>query len=185
MAFDPFIIRKPKTTLSGVQGKITVQSANGERIGQWGGTECFLSRQTGLGPCLVVRSSRHRRGQGTFFQLVGLRQVLSSHVLQGKLTLVLSHAHQRICTVFINALPSDIEELQMMAGTLQDRSKWKTLEKNVAKHAGNSSVRGKGSTHEIKIGVSHNRKYSGSSHLRDPTQTGLEREYNDSSEDEN
>ncbi|CCW62959.1 unnamed protein product [Phytomonas sp. EM1] len=184
MALDPFRIRKPKTTLSSVQGKITVLSADGERIGQWGGTECFLSRQAGLGPCLVVRSSRHRRGQGTFFQLSGLRQVLSSHVLQGKLTLVLPHAHQRLCTVFINASPTDIEELQMMAGTLQDRSRWGTLEKNVAKHAGGSAARGRGSGQGREAGASGDKTHTRSGYLRDPTQTGLEREYNDSTDDE-
>lgn len=127
----PLLPPKPKLTMSAVVGKISVIAEDGERIGPWGGTECFLSGQSGIGPCLVVRSSRHRQHEGTFFRLSGLRQVLSSHVAQGKLTLVLPHA-QRLCTVFI-VTTSDIDELRMMAGLLQNRSAWATgIERNVA-----------------------------------------------------
>ncbi|KAG8340374.1 AAA domain [Trypanosoma vivax] len=121
---------KPKFTLSSVRGRIIVSAEDGERVGQWGGTECFLSRQTGMGPCLVVRSSRHKRHQGTFFRLVGLQSVLSSYAVEGKLTVVIPH-QQRMCTVFIET-SVDVDELRIMAAILQDREHWKDLQKNVA-----------------------------------------------------
>ncbi|RNF15680.1 PIF1 helicase-like protein [Trypanosoma cruzi] len=121
---------KPKMTVSAVRGRILVTAEDGERIAQWGGTECFLSRQSGLGPCLVVRSSRHKRHEGTFFQLVGLRRVLSAYAMEGKLTIMVAH-EQRLCTVFIETV-ADVDALRIMAALLQDRSHWKDIEKNVA-----------------------------------------------------
>ncbi|KEG08854.1 PIF1 helicase-like protein [Trypanosoma grayi] len=121
---------KPKMTVAAVRGRIIVMSEDGERIGAWGGTECFLSRQTGLGPCLVVRSSRHRRHEGTFFQLTGLQRVLATYATEGKLTVVMPH-ERRVCSVFIETT-ADVDALRIMAAVLQDRSHWKEIEKNVA-----------------------------------------------------
>ncbi|KAH9597547.1 DNA helicase Pif1-like [Trypanosoma melophagium] len=121
---------KPKLTVSAVRGRIIVAAEDGERIGGWGGTECFLSRQTGLGPCLVVRSSRHKRHEGTFFQLNSLQRVLSAYAVEGKLTVVVPH-ERRLCTVFIETT-TDIDALRVMAAVLQDRNHWKDMEKNVA-----------------------------------------------------
>nr|CCC93318.1 unnamed protein product [Trypanosoma congolense IL3000] len=123
-------LHKPKMTPSSVRGRIRVTAEDGERIGPWGGTECFLSRQVGIGPCLVVRSSRHKRHQGTFFRLVGVQEVISTYTMEGKLTVVVPH-EKRLCTLFIET-GDDIGALQMMAATLQDRSQWKDMERNVA-----------------------------------------------------
>lgn len=137
------ILRPPrrKMTVSAVQGKITVLAEDGTRVGQWGGTECFLSRQRSLGACLVVRSSRHRRHEGTFFQLARLQRVLSAHLAQGKLTLILPH-EQCVCTLFIETT-TDMAELHSMAGVLQDRRRWNTLERNVASRVSADEVRGR------------------------------------------
>ncbi|RNF02456.1 PIF1 helicase-like protein [Trypanosoma rangeli] len=121
---------KPKMTVSAVRGRIIVTAEDGERIGQWGGTECFLSRQSGLGPCFVVRSSRHKHHEGTFFQLAGLQRVLSAYAMDGKLTVVVPH-EQRVCTVFIETT-ADVDALRIMAAVLQDRNHWREIEKNVA-----------------------------------------------------
>lgn len=125
---------KPKITVSAVQGKIIVVAEDGERIGQWGGTECFLSRQSSIGPCFVARSGRHKKHEGTFFDLARLKRVLPMHVSQGKLTLVVEHG-QRTCTIFIETT-TDVDELRMMAGILQDRARWKDMERNVARKSG-------------------------------------------------
>ncbi|CAM38919.1 putative DNA repair and recombination protein, mitochondrial precursor [Leishmania braziliensis MHOM/BR/75/M2904] len=130
MAAASIRVLKPKMTMSAVQGKISVFAEDGERIGQWGGTECFLSRQSGLGPCLVVRSSRHKKHEGTFFQLVRLQKVVSTRVAQGRLTVMVSH-EKRQCSVFIDTT-GDLDELRMMAGVLQDKALWKDIERNVA-----------------------------------------------------
>eukprot|EP00796_Vickermania_ingenoplastis_P010063 gene10063-7033_t len=118
-----------RTAPHAVTGKILVTSEEGERVSQWGGTECYLSWQTALGPCLVVRSSKHKKGAGTFFPLKDIRQVLSAFVNEGKLTVVVPHG-KHVCTVLIQT-PTDVEELFTMAGVIQNRSQWKTLERNV------------------------------------------------------
>ncbi|KAG5479457.1 hypothetical protein LSCM1_04720 [Leishmania martiniquensis] len=133
-------VPKPKMTMSAVQGRITVFAEDGERIGQWGGTECFLSRQSGLGPCLVVRSSRHRRHEGTFFQLGRLQRVVSTRVAQGHLTVMVPH-EKRQCSVFIDTT-DDLDELRMMAGVLQDKARWKDMERNVASKGRSGPLRG-------------------------------------------
>lgn len=137
---------KPKMTLSAVRGRILVTAEDGERIGPWGGTECFLSRQTGLGPCLVVRSSRHKRHEGTFFRLMRLQSVFSTYVVEGKLTVVVPH-EQRVCTVYIETT-ADVDALRIMAAVLQDRNHWKDMEKNVAcrknRYSSGSRVKGHG-----------------------------------------
>lgn len=115
--------KKPKVSVGSVRGKVIVQNQSGEKISQWGGTECFLSREDGIGYCFVVKSSRHKRGQGTFFRLSGLRQVLSLCTHDGKLTLMLPHEQVSICTVFVTS-NDDIPQLQAMADILQDRSRW-------------------------------------------------------------
>ncbi|AYU78605.1 DNA repair and recombination helicase protein PIF6, putative [Leishmania donovani] len=131
---------KPKMTMSAVQGRISVFAEDGERIGQWGGTECFLSRQSGLGPCLVVRSSRHKKHEGTFFQLVRLQRVVSTGVAQGRLTVMVPH-EKRQCSVFIDTT-EDLDELRMMAGVLQDKARWKDMERNVASRSRKDLQRG-------------------------------------------
>ncbi|KAG5502471.1 hypothetical protein JIQ42_05349 [Leishmania sp. Namibia] len=133
-------VPKPKMTMSAVQGKISVFAEDGERIGQWGGTECFLSRQSGLGPCLVVRSSRHKKHEGTCFQLVRLQRVVSTRVAEGHLTVMVPH-EQRQCSVFIDTT-EDLDELRMMAGVLQDKARWKDMERNVASRSRNGPLRG-------------------------------------------
>ncbi|KAL7700849.1 PIF1 helicase-like protein [Lotmaria passim] len=133
MAAVAIRVPKPKMTMSAVVGKILVFAEDGERIGQWGGTECFLSRQSSLGPCLVVRSTRHKKHEGTFFQLRRLQRVLSTHVAEGKLTVVVAHECQ-MCSVYIETT-DDLDELRMMAGVLQDKSRWRDMERNVATKA--------------------------------------------------
>lgn len=149
-------VPKPKMTMSAVQGKISVFAEDGERIGQWGGTECFLSRQSGLGPCLVVRSSRHKKHEGTFFQLARLQRVVSTGVAQGRLTVMVPH-EKRQCSVFIDTT-EDLDELHMMAGVLQDKARWKDMERNVANRSHKGPQRGG------KGGVGGR----GSGELRDP-----------------
>ncbi|CAG9573506.1 putative DNA repair and recombination protein, mitochondrial precursor [Leishmania major strain Friedlin] len=140
MAAVAIRVPKPKMTMSAVQGKISVFAEDGERIGQWGGTECFLSRQGGLGPCLVVRSSRHKKHEGTFFQLVRLQRVVSTGVAQGRLTVMVPH-EKRQCSVFIDTT-EDLDELRMMAGVLQDKARWKDMERNVASRSRRGPQRG-------------------------------------------
>ncbi|CAD2221038.1 UvrD/REP helicase N-terminal domain/AAA domain/PIF1-like helicase, putative [Angomonas deanei] len=123
--------QKPKLTEKGVRGKIMVQSEEGERIGQWGGTECFLSIQpAGLGPCLVVRSSRHKANQGTFFRLSKMKKLISTFVEEGKMTVVVEH-QKRICTVYIETT-EDIRPLEDMSVLLRDKRLWGRIERNVA-----------------------------------------------------
>ncbi|RNF15763.1 PIF1 helicase-like protein [Trypanosoma conorhini] len=139
---------KPKMTVAAVRGRIIVTGEDGERVGQWGGTECFLSRQSGLGPCLVVRSSRHKRHEGTFFQLAGLQRVLSAYAVEGKLTVVVPH-EQRVCTVFIETT-ADVDALRIMAAVLQDRSHWRDMEKNVARNMGREGRGRKAAGHALR-----------------------------------
>ncbi|CUG89187.1 DNA repair and recombination precursor, putative [Bodo saltans] len=123
--------KKEKLTASGVLGKITVMSASGERIGQWGGTECFLSKQTGVGPCLIVRSSRHKSEQGTFFKLTDVISVIATYAHTGKLTVVVKYQLHK-CTVLVDANREDIPQLQHMAGLLQNQLRWHEIEIDVA-----------------------------------------------------
>jgi ATP-dependent DNA helicase PIF1 len=160
-------VPKPKMTMSAVQGKIVVFAEDGERIGHWGGTECFLSRQSGLGPCLVVRSSRHKRHEGTFFQLTRLQRVLSTHVAQGKLTVVVPH-ERRVCSIYIETA-EDLDELRMMAGVLQDRPRWKDMERNVASKTHRGPKRDGGAAVTVAAGLNGR----GSLGLRDPTRARL------------
>ncbi|KPA78297.1 putative PIF1 helicase-like protein [Leptomonas pyrrhocoris] len=143
-------VPKPKTTVSAVRGRVLVFAEDGERIGQWGGSECFLSRQNGLGPCLVVRSSRHKRHEGTFFQLARLQRVLSTHVAQGRLTVVVPH-ERRLCSVYVETT-DDVDELRMMAGVLQDKSRWKDMERNVASKSQRGPRSGGGGALEVSSG---------------------------------
>ena len=137
-ALPGLVLRKPKTTMSAVQGKIVVNAEDGEKIGMWGGNECFLSRETGFGPCLVVRTASMKRGQGTFFRLAGLKQVLALHAGQGKLTIVLPH-QLRTCHVFIQTT-EDIKELVMMANILRDSKRWADLETDVSQTVGRAAA---------------------------------------------
>jgi ATP-dependent DNA helicase PIF1 len=127
---------KPKTTMSAVQGKIVVHAEDGEKIGMWGGTECFLSREHGIGPCLVVRTSSMKRGQGTFFRLAGLKSVMALHVTSGKLTVVIPH-QTRVCHVFIQTT-EDMKQLAMMSATLRNSNSWNDMEVNVSHLVGKS-----------------------------------------------
>lgn len=163
MAAVAIRVPRPKMTLSAVQGRISVVAEDGERIGQWGGTECFLSRQPGLGPCLVVRSTRHKRHQGTFFQLARLERVVSTHVAQGRLTVMLPH-EKRQCSVFVDTT-DDLDELRMMAGVLQDKARWKDIERSVASKAQRGGRRDDGAGGVNAGGL---RGVRGSAELRDP-----------------
>lgn len=122
--------RKPKLTPLSVCGSIVVTSEAGERVGQWGGTECYLTKQVGLGPTLLVRSSRHKKGAGTFFALSRVQRILSSFVHEGKLTLFIQHAHAGLCMVLISTT-LDVDELFVMASTITDKSKWASIERVV------------------------------------------------------
>jgi ATP-dependent DNA helicase PIF1 len=123
--------KKEKMTASGVLGKITVMSASGERIGQWGGTECFLSKQSGVGPCLIVRSSRHKSEQGTFFKLTDVTSVIATYAHTGKLTVLVKYQLHK-CTVLVDANREDIPQLQFMAALLQNQLRWNEIEVDVA-----------------------------------------------------
>ena len=124
---------RPKTTLSAVRGKVVVQNQLGEKISQWGGTECYLTREAAEGYLLVVKASKHRNGKGTMFKLSGLSQVLATNVGRGKLTVCLPHMHVPTCMIYISA--EDLEEiplLQRMAAVLQNQSSWpNSIERNV------------------------------------------------------
>lgn len=135
--------RVRKITPNAVTGKIlTISVQTGERIGQWGGTECYLSLQRTLGPCLVVRSSKHRKGDGTFFLLQNIHKIFSSFVHQGKLAVIVRHGGAgSMVTVHIQTT-HDVEELWAMLSTLQNRTKWATIEKNVGGLQGGKRGRG-------------------------------------------
>lgn len=119
---------------SSVVGKIIVTDLpTGEKISQWAGVECYLSFISGHGPCLVVRSSKHKKGDGTFFQLRLLEKVFHQQVEQGKLSLQIPH-QKRQCMIFITV--TDVEslpQLALMATTLDDRRRWSDLEVNVGR----------------------------------------------------
>ncbi|KAK7194910.1 DNA repair and recombination helicase protein PIF6 [Novymonas esmeraldas] len=166
----------PKLTVSAVHGKITVFAEDGERIGQWGGTGCFLSRQGGLGPCLVVRSSRHKAHEGTFFQLARLQRVVSTHVALGRLTVMVPH-ERRQCTVFIDTT-DDLDALRMMAGVLQDRARWADMERNVASSSRKALRRGNSGDGGGGGGG------GGRAALRDPSRAALSGRGAESDEDE-
>src|SRR3989338_6954054 len=54
--------RRKAVCPSSVMGKIIVTDLpSGEKISQWAGVECYLSFISGHGPCLVVRSSKHKK----------------------------------------------------------------------------------------------------------------------------
>lgn len=143
MSFSSGVGRKKKITPSAVTGKIiVVADQTGERIGQWGGTECYLSFQRTIGPCLVVRSSKHRRGDGTFFKLENIHRIFSSFVQQGKLAVMVRHGGANsLVTVHIQTT-DDGEELWDMLAILRDRSRWAGIEKNVGGRGGGKRARG-------------------------------------------
>lgn len=134
---------KEKITPSGVLGKITCMNAHGERVGPWGGTECFLSRQSGVGPCLVVRSSKHKRHEGTFYRLTEVRRVLADYCTQGKLSLVVGHQSQ-VCTLLIAANSNDVQQLTFMARVLQSPARWGEIELDVARPSSRGAKRNGG-----------------------------------------
>lgn len=49
---------------------------------------------------------------------------------EGKLTMVIRHQRQ-LCSVFVET-STDVNELRIMAATLQDRRSWSMIERNVA-----------------------------------------------------
>ena len=124
---------KPKSTINAVRGKVVVQNELGEKISQWGGTECYLTREATEGYLLVVKASRHRHGQGTFFKLAGLTQVLAMNVGRGSMTVCLPHLNVANCMVYITAGENDeVPVLQRMAAILQNKASWPTaIERNV------------------------------------------------------
>lgn len=134
-----------------VTGKILTMSVEtGERIGQWGGTECYLSYQRTLGPCLVVRSSKHKKGDGTFFLLQNMHRLFSSFVHQGKLSIVVRHGGAgNLVTVHIQTL-HDMEELWEMFSILRDRKRWSSIEKNVGCRGWNKRGRGEATESSIR-----------------------------------
>lgn len=121
---------RPKSTPTAVRGKIIVTTESGIKVSHWGGTECYLSWQAALGPSLVVRSSRHRKGDGTFFRLKDVHQVLSSYLSEGKLTIAVPHGQYKLCSVLIQADPADVEALFDMVSVITDKTQWGTLERN-------------------------------------------------------
>lgn len=117
-----------KSIDSAVCGRIVVSTDEG-RVGQWGGTECYLSWQTSMGACLVVRSSRHKKGCGTFYPLADIQQILAAHVHEGKLGIIVPHG-RCVCTILIST-EKDTEELFEMVSIMRDKTQWKGLELNV------------------------------------------------------
>lgn len=129
MSFPPLL--KPKATPSAVQGRITVIAEDGAKVGSWGGTECYLSRESNLGPCLVVSTIANKKRR-TRFPLAKVHRVLSFHVSAGKLTVMSPHEKRAMVSIFIET-QNDVEELQWMAAVLQDRNLWPHIERSVTK----------------------------------------------------
>ena len=129
--------RRKAVSATSILGKIIVTDLpTGDKISQWGGVECYLSFISGHGPCLVVRGSRHKKGEGTFFQLRSLQRVLHQHVEQGKLTLQIPYM-KRQCMIYITTTdPTSLPHLALMAATLDDPRRWSDLESNVGRGFG-------------------------------------------------
>lgn len=144
MSAIPLPLLKPKATLSAVQGRMTAVAEDGAKVGQWGGTECYLSREMGLGPALVVTTTSNKKKR-TVFPLAKLHRVIAFHAAQGKMTVMLPHEHRKMVSLFIETT-SDVEELRLMAAMLQDRSLWAMMERNVSKGGGKTvtTIRGGG-----------------------------------------
>lgn len=123
---------KEKMTPSGAFAKIVTTNEQGEKINPWCGTECFLSRQTGLGPCLVVRSSRHKKHEGVFFKLADVTKVLDGYASKGKLTVMAKHQKHN-CNVMISSRPEDIPQIQHIAAVMSNQLRWSEIEIDVAK----------------------------------------------------
>lgn len=119
-----------RTTMQSVIGKIVCYSTDsGDKIGQWGGTECFLSIETGYGPVLIVRSSKHKRGEGTYFRLDQMTGFHAGYVKEGRLSVTIPH-ERRNCSVLIQATMEldehNSENLRRMSETIGRRENWKT-----------------------------------------------------------
>lgn len=107
---------------------------------------------------------------------------------EGKLTIVIRHQRQ-LCSVFIETL-NDVNELRIMAATLQDRRSWSMIERNVAcKQTKNGSyaISSSGSTNtntnnDNNSGSNSNTYASG--RLRDPMLAPLQNEDYDSNNDD-
>eukprot|EP00758_Cryptobia_borreli_P006484 Tbor_TRINITY_DN5160_c0_g1::TRINITY_DN5160_c0_g1_i1::g.26354::m.26354/K15255/PIF1; ATP-dependent DNA helicase PIF1 len=128
-------LEKSKITISGVRGKIIVTNAEGEKISQWGGNECFLTCESSSGYLLVVRAARHKVSDGTMFRLPLMKNAFSSFVQQGKLTVQIPHMNVSLCTILITTT-TDIHQLVMMGAILSDKSRWVTsIERNVLLNA--------------------------------------------------
>ena len=93
----------------------------------------------------MVRSSRHKRGQGTFFSLDNVTRVVESHISEGRISIMTHHAARQV-TVFIAAEPKSTEDASMlrhMAGYLASPARWRNeLERDV----GVAVAKGKGLT---------------------------------------
>lgn len=123
---------RKRTTMNSVLGKITVHCAtSGDKIGQWGGTEAYLSNELGLGPCLIVTSLRFKRGQGTKFALSELRQDLRGHVPAGKFSIRVKHQKREVFVMVSTDI--DKEQLQRMSDTVRNRNRWDEIEADVSR----------------------------------------------------
>jgi ATP-dependent DNA helicase PIF1 len=121
---------KPKSVISAVRGKVrTLAADTGEVISQWGGSEVFLSIEPIAGPAVVIKASRHKRGQGTILPLSQIERVLATHLDQGKATLIAHHERRR-CTFLIDA-DDDVDLLRSLVGTIGSRERWNHIEHGV------------------------------------------------------
>jgi ATP-dependent DNA helicase PIF1 len=146
---------KEKVTMSAVRGKIRTSAVGtAEPIGQWGGTETFLSIEPLAGPCLVIKSSKHKRGEGIQMPLASLTKVLADFVQDGKATLYLSYG-RRNCVVMIQTT-DDIDQLKALVSIVKDRSRWNEIEKRVLASEA-SKKRSRGETAVVESRVNHTR----------------------------
>ena len=116
-----------------VVGKIFIESENGELIRPWGGTQAYLTNETDLGQCLVVKNSKHKTGQGIFFRLGSIRKVFGNSVRDGKMSLTLSHLERKHITMHIQAAPESVPDLEKLYEMIASRSLWHSIPMNVSK----------------------------------------------------
>eukprot|EP00760_Papus_ankaliazontas_P010470 PhM_4_TR14284/c0_g2_i1/m.86281/K15255/PIF1; ATP-dependent DNA helicase PIF1 len=130
----------PRVTASddSVVGKVTVESDSGELLRAWAGNECYLSNEGDLGLCLVVKNSKHKRGQGTFFSFKNIKKIYNDRVHEGRMSVV-AHHMKRNCTIHITAGQEHIPHLEKLSETMASRALWDSVARDVSRKDGKRS----------------------------------------------
>eukprot|EP00759_Apiculatamorpha_spiralis_P006015 PhF_6_TR13550/c0_g1_i1/m.21659/K15255/PIF1; ATP-dependent DNA helicase PIF1 len=129
---------KLKVSNDSVLAKVIVESDSGEMIRPWCGSEVYITNENDLGRCLVVKNGKHKKGQGTFFQLRNISVIHASGIRNGKISIELAHL-KRKCTVHIASSPESKAEFAKLAEILCNKSLWETIPEDVSRADGKRS----------------------------------------------